>query len=274
MTDRKLDVIVLAGGRNSLEMEAATGARSRALIMLAGRTMLSYVIDALRDSPSIGRVFVVGDMPPDPRCQLVPAGETLLDNMLAGIRAAGAGGGSPIRAAGADSDRILVATSDTPFLQPEGIEFFIAQGLAADADLCYPIVPIDLCRRRFPEMKRTTLRTRDGTFTGGNMMLLDPRFILDHRETILSAYAARKSVLKIARLLGGSFLLRILIAQTCAPAVLSVAALEAGVSRVLGSGCRARAVVTPYPEIGTDVDKPSDVAAALKMLTVSGEDRL
>jgi len=44
--------------------------------------------------------------------------------------------------------------------------------------------------------------------------------------------------------------------------MLSLQHLEAGVSRLIGNGATAKAIVTPYAEIGTDVDKPEDVAAA------------
>ena len=258
MTEQGLDVVVLAGGKNSAEMEAATGVTNRALVTLGGETMLSYVVEALRAAPDVGRVFVVGDVPADGRYQQVPAGETLMDNLLAGLRA--------VDASAATGRPVLVATSDTPFLRAEAVTDFITQSRATGADLCYPIVPIDLCRTRFPEMKRTTLRLREGTFTGGNMMLINPRFLLDHEDTVLRAYAARKSVPQIGRLLGWGLLMRILAAQALSPSLLTLAMLEAGVSRLIGSGCRARAIVTRHPEIGTDVDKPEDVAVAQRML--------
>jgi CTP:molybdopterin cytidylyltransferase MocA len=257
MSDQPLDVVVLAGGKNSVEMEAATGVTNRALVPLGDRTMLDYVIDALKSAHGTRRVFVVGDVPDDNRYQRVPPGQTLMDNLLAGLRAAG-----PDTAV----SRVLVTTSDTPFLGADAIDDFLTRSLATGGDLCYPIVPIALCREKFPEMKRTTLRLREGTFTGGNMMLLNPRFILTHKDTILRAYAARKSVPQIGRLLGWGLLVRILFAQAVAPNVLTLGAMESGVSRLIGAGCRARAVVTQYPEIGTDVDKPEDVVLAKNYL--------
>ncbi len=252
-----LNVVVLAGGKNSPEMQAATGVTNRALVLLGEKTMLDYVVDALGAASSVVRVFVVGNVPPDARYQQIPGGETLMDNLLAGLRAANSEGAN---------GRVLIATSDTPFLTPGSVDFFISQSLEANADFCYPIVPIDLCRQQFPQMKRTTLRLGEGTFTGGNLMLVNPAYIFAHEQLIQQAYAARKSVSRISRLLGPGLLVRILLAQTLFPRLLTLAAMEAGVSRLLGPGSRARAIVTPYPEIGTDVDKPDDVAVARRML--------
>lgn len=257
MTEERLSVVILAGGRNSPEMEAATGVSNRALVELGGRTMLSYVVDALAGARGIDRLFVVGDVPADSRYERVHGGKTLMDNLLAGLHAASPNG---------EADRVLVSTSDTPFLTPESIDFFLRESLTTGANLCYPIIPISVCQERFPEMKRTTLKLRDGAFTGGNMMVLDSRFILSNQDTILRAYAARKSVSQIGRLLGWGLLARILAAQLLSPSLLTLASLEAGVSRLIGAGCHARAVVTPYAEIGTDVDKPEDIAIAKRLL--------
>lgn len=251
-----LDAVVLAGGKNSPEMQTATGETNRALVRLGARTMLDYVVTALHESTPIGRIYVVGDVPPDGRYQQIAPGETLMDNLLAGLQAAQAGG---------ETTAALVATSDTPFLTPEAVDHFIQESRASGADLCYPIVPIALCRERFPQMKRTTLRLREGQFTGGNMMLLNPRVILTHQDLILRAYAARKKVLQLGRLLGWGLLLRVLLSQILSPSLLTLGRLESGVSRLLG-GLPARAIITPYPEVGTDVDKPDDVEIARELL--------
>ena len=253
-----VNAVVLAGGKNDAEMRAATGVGNRAMTPLGTRTMLDYVVAALRGAPSVGRIYVVGDIPSGSDYQQVTGGETLLDNLLAGVRASEAGGGG---------DRVLISTSDIPFLTPESVEDFVQRGVQSGADLCCPIVSLALCQQRFPEMKRTAIKLREGRFTLGNVMLVNPRFLLAHQETIQRAYAARKSPLKMARLLGLGLLVRLVLAQTISPSLLTVQALENGVSRLIGSGCRAVAIETAYPEIGTDIDKPDDVAIARRMLS-------
>lgn len=239
-------------------MQGATGVVNRALTPLGDKAMLSYVAEALAASGSIGRVFVVGDVPGDANLyERVSPGETLMDNLLAGIRAA---------CAEREAPRLLISTSDIPFLTPNAVDDFVAQAVAADADFGYSIIPMARCREAFPQMKRTTLRLREGVFTGGNLMLVNPEYVLGRQETILRAYAARKRVGQIGAMLGWGLLARIVVAQMVAPRVLTIPMLEAGVARLLGSGCRARAIVTQYAEIGTDIDSPADIALAREML--------
>lgn len=253
----RVNAVVLAGGTNSPEMAAMTGVANRALTPLGARTMLDCVTSALDGAESVGDIFVVGDVPDTPHCHRVDGGASLLDNLLAGIRAA------------QDGDaRILVSTSDIPFLTSEAVQDFLQQAhssAAGRADLCCSYVPLARCRERFPEMKRTAIKLREGRFTLGNLMLINPRFLEAHRDIISRAYDARKSAVGVARLLGVGLLARLLLAQSVSPSLLTVAALEEGVSRLIGGG-RVAAIRSEYPEIGTDVDKPDDVAVARRML--------
>lgn len=252
MTNVTVDAVVLAGGKNSAEMQAATGVENRALVRLGEKTMLGYVIQALQGASCLGRIFVVGDVPESEAYQRLAPGNTLVDNLFTGLRA------------NTGEQPVLVVTSDIPFLTPHSVEDFVARAMATGAAFCYPIIPIAACQARFPQMRRTTLKVREGQFTGGNLMLLHPRSVEEHRETILSAYAARKRPLQLGRMLGWGLLARVALAQMLTPRLISVSALETGVSRLLG--CRAAAVVTEFAEIGTDVDKPEDVAAARSLL--------
>lgn len=252
-----VDVVVLAGGKNSAEMAAATGVENRALTPLGARTMLDYVTSALHEAPSVGEVYVVGDVPAGKAYHSVQGGETLLDNLMAGLGAAMAAG---------EGDRVLISTSDIPFLTAPAVEDFIESAARSGADLCCSYVPVGLCYARFPDMKRTAVKLHEGSLTLGNLMLVNPRFLLAHQEVIARAYAARKSPLQIARMLGLGLPLRLLLAQFLAPSLLTVGALEQSVSRLLGSGGRAAGICSEYPEIGTDVDKPEDVAVARRIL--------
>ena len=252
-----VNVVVLAGGRNSAEMAAATGVKNRALIPLGDRTMLDYVTSALGGTASVGEVYVVGDVPAGPGYRVIRGGETLLDNLMAGVRAAEAGVGG---------DRLLVSTSDIPFLTPQAVDDFVGSAVRSGADLCCSYVPVGLCYARFPDMKRTAVKLREGRLTLGNLMLVNPHFLMANQETISRAYDARKSPVKVAQMLGPGLLVRLLLAQLIAPSLLTVGALERGVGRLLGGGARAAGIRSEYPEIGTDVDKPGDVAVARRML--------
>jgi len=253
----KVNVVILAGGKNKAEMLAATGVENRALTPLGERTMLDYVLTAFRAASSVRTIIVVGQVPPDERYTKVTGGETLIENLLAGLQSAAQGS--------TEGERVLVGTSDIPFLTPESVEDFIRQGLASGADLCCSYVSLALCSEKYPEMKRTAIKLREGRFTLGNLMLVNPLPLLEHPEIIQQAYQSRKSPVQVARLLGPGLLCRLLLAQTISPALLPVLVLEDAVSRLLG-GIDARAILSTYPEIGTDIDKPVDVMIARRIL--------
>ncbi|MCW3059960.1 MAG: hypothetical protein JWQ02_1781 [Capsulimonas sp.] len=253
-----LNTVVLAGGKTSDEMRAATGVENRAMVALGGRMMLDFVVQALRSAKSVDRLYVVGEVPANPAYTLVPERSSLVENLVAGVTAA---------QADSSGEYILISTSDIPFITSAGVDDFVAQAAARGADLCYPIIPMDSYRKRFPQIKRTTLKVREGEFTGGNMMVVRTEFITKQQEIIGQAYAARKDVLRLAKLLGGNLLWRVLLAQTVAPSQLTVPMLEAGVSRLLGGG-NVAAIVTEHPEIGTDVDRPEAIDMARKILAL------
>jgi CTP:molybdopterin cytidylyltransferase MocA len=170
-----------------------------------------------------------------------------------------------VRALRPDETRLLVVTADIPFLTPDAVADFLRQAAAAPrAQFHYPIVEAGRCEARFPEMRRTTLRIAEGRFTGGNLALLDPGFLRAHEATLRAAYARRKSVVGLANLLGPALLVR-LIGSRLLPGLLAIRHLEAAVSRALG-GATARAVISPFPEVGADIDRPADVAAARRRL--------
>ena len=129
-----VNVVVLAGGKNGPEMQAATGVENRALTPLGQTTMLGCVVAALTGAPPVGRVYVVGPVPPSENYTAVTGGETLLDNLMAGLAAAQDGDGP-----------VLVSTSDIPFLTPAAVEDFVQQASASGADLCFSYVPVELC---------------------------------------------------------------------------------------------------------------------------------
>jgi 2-phospho-L-lactate guanylyltransferase (CobY/MobA/RfbA family) len=158
---------------------------------------------------------------------------------------------------------VLIASADVPMLTGEAVEDFLTRARQLGVDLAYPIIRKSDCEARHPELRRTYLKTADGVFTGGNIMLARPDFVQRNWQAIQGAYDARKHVVQLARMIGLGTLLRVLLGQAV-PALLGVSALERAASRMLGG--KVAAVVSAYPEIGEDVDKPSDLAAVRAIL--------
>lgn len=240
-----IPVVILAGGKPVTGPDGEP--INRGLIRVEGRTMLERVVSALLGAPSVGEIVVVGNTPSVEGSRSIPDTGGFVDNILAGI------------AQFAGAAHVLVATSDTPFLTPECVEDFVTRALALEADFVYPFVPVKLCYERFPGVKRTSIRIREGALTGGNMVMARPGFLVEQRGRTEEAYAARKSPFKLATMIGLGMTLRLVVGMTVFPAVVGVAELERAISNLLGG--KARGVCSSYPEIATDIDRPEELAA-------------
>lgn len=243
--------LVLGGGDPGDPFAAAHGVSVKPLIPIAGQPMGQWVLEALRQSERVSRVAYVGPLTPDMEALVdlrVTDRGSLLGNLEAGIAAL-------YDLAGGTADqhpRLLVVTADVPMLTGPQVADVLQQ--APQAALVYPIVNKEVCQAAYPEVKRTYARLQDGTFTGGNLFLLDPRLVSKFLPRLREVLTARKQPLRLAAMIGPGVLLKLLIGR------LSIAELEGKVSRLLG--VEARALMTSHAAVGTDVDKESDLALA------------
>ena len=245
MSERAAGVI-LAGGKLDPEMQALAGGSNRALISVGGRTMLETVVSALTDSGLIEQLFVIGDVPESGRYTRLPDGGGFVENVFAGAEAAH------------ESEFVLLATADLPFLTAESVRDFLQRALPLRADVVYAAVTVEQCYERYPGIKRTSIRLREGRLTGGNIALVRRKFMETQRERLLQAYSSRKSPVRLARMMGFGTIARFAM-SLAVPHILRIADLERAMSRFIQGN--ARALISHYPEIATDIDRPSDLKA-------------
>ncbi|MFQ3611746.1 MAG: nucleotidyltransferase family protein [Fimbriimonadales bacterium] len=232
--------IVLAGGAIDPDWAKASGASSRALVPVAGVPMFRRVVEALRGVPTIDTVLVVGQVPVGTGYQTLPPADTLLENVRIGLEH------SP-------HESVLFTTVDVPFLTAESVAHFLEQSLQSGASLTYAVVPAEVCRERFPQMKRTTVRLREGELTGGNLFWVRREVALRELPRLRALYEARKQPVRLASQIGLGLLLQFLMAKLVSPRLLSVRQIERRVERILG--VPVKAILTPYAEVGTDIDR-------------------
>jgi GTP:adenosylcobinamide-phosphate guanylyltransferase len=241
----KLDTVVLAGADNHGSLAACTDTPYEAMIDIQGRPMVEYVVDALRASANVGRIVVVGPehvlgpILDDKVFRVAQSGRSIVENLIIGLEM--------LQPAG----RILVVSSDIPLLTTAAVDDFVERCRTREADIYYPICRKEENELKYPGMRRTYAALKEGVFTGGNIFILNPAVVIKWRREIERAVAVRKSVPGMAKLLGFRLMLKFLLRS------LSIREAEERVAKVLG--CPVAAVETTYPEIGVDVDKPSDL---------------
>jgi GTP:adenosylcobinamide-phosphate guanylyltransferase len=215
---------------------------------LGGRDMLDYIISALKESSMVGRVIVVA--PPDssgapwsgPVDAVLPAGPDIVENLKVAL---------DFLKDAKRGDKVLFMTCDIPLVTAAAIDDFLAQCAAFDADVFYPVLTKQTMEKAYPGTQRTYFKLKEGTFTGGNIALLDSVVVSENLGLIEEAFALRKSVPKLMRILGPKFVMKL------ATRSLSMGDLEARVGNMINA--RSKIIESRYAEIGIDVDKVSDI---------------
>lgn len=235
------DALILAGGQAKIPgcgMEEA-------LIPLAGRPMVEYVLQAVGSAAGVRRVCLVGSERLRSRYRdreeliLAPAGNDVLESLANGMRALN------------PREYMLVATGDIPLVTPAMVEDFLARCQEKPADFYYAILRRETNEARFPGTRRTYVRLKDGVVCGGNLFLVRPEVVAEATRRGAAIISLRKNPLGLARLIGFGFIFKLLFHR------LSLAEAEAKFSRLLG--LTGVTVTSPYAEVGVDVDKEEDL---------------
>ncbi len=242
-----MDAIVTAGGIPLPEdpLYPYTNGDSKALVDIAGKPMIQWVLDALGDAKQVDNVIIVGLSPKSgvtckkPLHFLSNQGR-MLTNIVAGVEKA--------LALNPKTEYVLVVSSDIPGIQPEMIDWLVETCMADKVDLYYGVIPREVMEARYPGSKRTYTKLKDMDLCGADIHISHVRMATEHLDLWEELIGNRKSSLKQAATLGLDTLFLLLFRQlTLAEAV------ERVTKRI---GITGRAIVWEHAEAGMDVDKP------------------
>ena len=246
------ETIVLAGSVNEKELQEISSDTYEAMIPIEGEPMVKYVLTALQSSPSVSSIVVVG--PESLKSIHCPKIKTYIKStgaVMENIKLALAEVGK--------ENFLLMTTSDIPLLTPEAVEDFIQQSKNQEGDFFYTIVAKEANEEFCPGIKRTYVKLKDGIFTGGNLFFFHPG-IVDRCWTFFEKMVKlRKKPLQMCAILGWIFIIRLVLGR------LSIENLEDRVSYLLG--IKAKAIISPYAEVGIDVDKLDDYSAVTRLIS-------
>jgi GTP:adenosylcobinamide-phosphate guanylyltransferase len=245
----KVDAVILAGGDGAIIDPTV---RIKGLAPIAGKPMVEWVVDAMRAADTVADVAVVVPTAErlgtwaDKADKIVVSDGTFMENVVAGLDAF-------------RNDRsVLVATGDLPALLPEAIDDYVDRSLEAGADFSYPLVSKESMEEQFPGSQRTYVKLVSGEVTGGNMALLSPALVYRNKEIGQRLFDTRKSPVRMAKVIGGRFIVKLLLGR------LDPHDVEKKMAQLLGGSCSA--ISTDHASIGADVDKPIDVVVTERVL--------
>lgn len=261
-TIRPLAAVVTAGGIPGPDdpLYPLTQGRNKALLEIAGRPMLQWVLDALNGAATIDRVVVVG-LPNDAHAftsakplTFLPNHGSMLGNVEAGVKA--------VLADDATRTDTLLVSSDIPAVTAAIVDWTVSTALTTDHEAYYCLIAEADMERTFPGARRSYFKLKEGRFCGGDMTLIKTALVNHYSPAWNSIVGARKSVLKQAGLIDVGTLVRFATGQ------LSIAgAVEAAQRRLQ---IRGRAMLCPHAEAGMDIDKPHQFEVVQRHLAQRG----
>ena len=245
--------IVVAGQRPGADPLASHfGLEAKALVPIAGRPMLAYVLETLLAVEAIERIVVLAQ---DAPALLAASG---VRDARIGTAVSGAGISTSVAAVAGQAVPwpVLLTTADHPLLTPEMVRHFLAH--AAGGDVAVGVVGARVVQAAYPQNKRTWLRFSDDGYTGANLFALNT----PAAAKALAAWSAverdRKKAWALIRHFGLGLALR---------AFTRTISLSAAIDRAARRlGFTARAVPLPFAEAAIDVDKLSDHVQAETIL--------
>ncbi|GBR69369.1 nucleotidyltransferase family protein [Gluconobacter kanchanaburiensis] len=244
-----LPVLVLAGSRDGEnDVLAKLGQVShKALLPVAGKPMLARVLDTVARTPGLGPVTISIE---NPACIRDLSGDATI------LRSTPTPSESVAKAIARIGTPCLVTTADHALLRPEWIQEFLAR--AQGCDLAAGVALRSTVERDVPGTKRTYIRLSDMSFSGCNLFLVNTP---DGRNVIAlwkRLQQNRKRPLRMALTLGLGTLLR------AATHTLDSSALYRRIRTL--TGANVRLVTLSDGRAAVDVDKPSDLTLAEKIL--------
>ena len=234
--------LILAGQREGVvdPLCEAAGVERKAIIPIAGRPMINYVLDALSASHVQTPFAVSGfDSGYDARLTQAPSGAGPANSALLGAKQI-------------NVFPLLITTCDHPLLTPQMIEAFCEGAAASGADFCVGLADKTVIAPAYPHVKRTYLKFADRSVSGCNLFYIANEKGMAAIEFWQKAQQHRKQPWKLARAFSLSLLISYLTGRLTLDAAFTHASKTLGIS--------AKPVILPYAEAAIDVDKPSDKA--------------
>jgi GTP:adenosylcobinamide-phosphate guanylyltransferase len=242
-----MDAIVTAGGIPLPEdpLFPYTEGHSKAMLDVAGKPMIQWVLDALSDAQKVENVFIIGmneksGVSCSKPVHYLPNEGRMLANIVAGVHKS--------LELDPKTEYVLIVSSDIPALTGKMVDWLVDEVAKDPGDIYYGVIPRQVMEKRFPDSRRTWTHLKDMDVCGADINVTHVRMATEHLETWEELIGKRKSPLKQAATIGLGTMFWLILRQ------LTLEDLVRRVSKQID--IRGKAVVWPWAEAGMDVDKP------------------
>ena len=163
-----MDAVITAGGIPKPEdpLYEYTQGKSKALLDIAGRPMVQWVLDAVSNSESIDNIVIIGLEQDSPLvCEkpitYIPNQGAMLDNVRAGV--------FKVAEINPQADHVIMVSSDIPALTTEMVDWAVHTADAHEADFYYNLITRKVMEARYPGSNRSYVKLKDVEVCGGDM---------------------------------------------------------------------------------------------------------
>ncbi len=244
-----MDAIVIAGGIPNPDepLYTYTQGLSKALLDIAGKPMIQWVLDALGEAKKVDNVIIIG-LPEDSQitCKkhlyFVPNQGRMLDNISAGI--------DKMLEINPSAEYVISASSDIPGITGEMIDWMVDTSMGTQHDMYYGVVTREVMEARYPDSKRTFAKLADMELCGADIHIAHKTMTTDPEHLAMwdVLIGKRKSPLKQAASIGFMTLFLLLTHRLT---------LNGAIERITKRlNITGRAIMWDYAEPAMDVDKP------------------
>jgi dTDP-glucose pyrophosphorylase len=197
-----MDAIVTAGGIPLPEepLYEATRGTPKALVDVAGKPMVQWVLDALTESTSVDNVIIVGlteksGLKCGKKMYYVPNQGKMVENLQAGAR--------KVLEINDKAEYAVLVASDIPAITGEMVDWVVNTTLEIRLDIYYNVIQREVMEKRFPGSKRTWTKLKDMQVCGGDLNVARLSLLTtDETDMWEKITASRKSPFKQAALIG------------------------------------------------------------------------
>ncbi len=242
-----MDAIVTAGGIPNPEDPLYSFLRgdAKALVDVAGKPMVQWVLDALGEAKHVDNIIVIGLSPKNTLTSKKPLHFVsnqgrMLSNIVAGVKKS--------LELNKKNKYVLIVSSDIPALKGHMVDWLVDESMKTKDDLYYGVCTREVMEARFPESKRTYTKLKDMQVCGSDINVAHVSMATEHLDMWEQLIGNRKSPLRQASIIGlGTFF------QVFTGSITMEGLVEKVSQRI---GIKGRAIIWPHAEPCMDVDKP------------------
>ncbi|MCG3217974.1 MAG: hypothetical protein KAR35_03155, partial [Candidatus Heimdallarchaeota archaeon] len=220
---------------------------SKSLIPIDGqKSMVQYVVDAINDSKSIGKIVIMGSDPFELNSQLPVDFVDFEGTLFEKLHRA-----SAYFVAKGITSKVVMISSDIPLLKGHMIDELISEFEGRDrkegeASFYFSIIKREIMDKRFGINTRNYAQFRNHEVAIGDVHFGSPSKFIENKKIFYQLLGVRKSKFRLAKIVGFITLIKFALKR------LTISGAEKRFSKITQS--QVRTVFTSYPEVAMDAD--------------------